>query len=164
MDSILIGKMVKTHGIKGEIKVYPYTDDLKALSKEKVYFLDKDLKTKLDIEHTKIQEPQLIVKFKNINSIEEVSKYLNKDIYISKKDISSLEDTYYIEDLVGIEVYDENGCIGKVSEVFNTGANDVYEVILNDNKKIYLPAIKQVIKKVDIKENKMYVEIMKGLM
>ncbi len=166
MQSILIGKMVKVHGIKGQIKIYPYTDDLVLLSKEKQVFMDESLQKKLDVEYVKIQSPMLIFKFKNIDSIEEAVNYINKDIYIPKKDISNLEDTYYIEDLIGLFVYDtteNNKNIGKISDVFNTGANDVYEVILNDGKKVYLPAIKQVIKKVDIKENKIYVEIMKGL-
>lgn len=165
MKSILIGKMVKVHGIKGQIKIYPYTDDLVLLSKEKQVFMDESLKQKLDVEYVKMQAPMLIFKFKNIDSIEEATNYINKDIYIPKKDISNLEDTYYIEDLIGLFVYDikNNENIGKISDVFNTGANDVYEVVLNDGKKVYLPAIKQVIKKVDIKESKIYVEIMKGL-
>lgn len=165
MKSILIGKMVKTHGIKGQIKVYPYTDDLVSLSKEKQVFLDENLQKKLDVEYVKMQSTMLIFKFKNIDIVEDAQNYINKDIYIPKKDISDLEDIYYIEDLIGLLVYDveSNQNIGKISDVFNTGANDVYEVILNDGKKAYLPAIKQVIKKVDIKENKIYVEIMKGL-
>lgn len=165
MKGILIGSTVKVHGIKGQIKVYPYTDDLVSLSKEKLIFLDENLEIKLDVEYIKIQAPMLIFKFKNIDSIEDAKKYINKDIYIEKKDISNLEDTYYIEDLIGLTVYDikNNENIGKISYVFNTGANDVYEVILNDGKKVYLPAIKQVIKNVDIKENKIYVEIMEGL-
>lgn len=165
MESILIGKLVKTHGIKGQIKLYPYTDDLLSLSKEKKVFLDKNLAKALDVEYTKIQSPMLIYKFKGIDRVEDVEKYVQSDLYIPKKDISYMEDTYYIEDLIGLFVYDEKKeeIIGKISEVFNTGANDVYEVTLIDGKKIYLPAIKQVIKKVDIKDKKIYVEIMKGL-
>lgn len=165
MESILIGKLVKTHGIKGQIKLYPYTDDLLSLSKEKKVFLDNSLAKALDVEYTKIQSPMLIYKFKGIDRVEDVEKYVQSDLYIPKKDISYMEDTYYIEDLIGLFVYDEKKeeIIGKISEVFNTGANDVYEVTLIDGKKIYLPAIKQVIKKVDIKDKKIYVEIMKGL-
>ena len=80
------------------------------------------------------------------------------------EDISDIEDTYYIEDLIGMDVIDEKESrIGTISYVFNTGANDVYEIKTLDNKDIYIPAIKDVVKKVDVKNKKMYIEMMEGL-
>ena len=86
------------------------------------------------------------------------------NLYIPKLKVQE-EDTYYIEDLISLEVIDikNNVSIGKITYVFNNGANDVYEILTNDGKKVYFPAIKQVVKKVDIKDNKIYVEVMKGL-
>ncbi len=164
MNSILIGKIVNIHGIKGEIKVYPYTDDIENLSKLKEIYLDEKLEKKYIIKSSKIQKNMLILKFDSIDSVEEAEKLRNMNLYIPKLKVQE-EDTYYIEDLISLEVIDikNNVSIGKITYVFNNGANDVYEILTNDGKKVYFPAIKQVVKKVDIKDNKIYVEVMKGL-
>ena len=108
----------------------------------------------------------LLVKFEKIDTVEEAEKLRNKYIYVLKEELDSLEeDNYYVDDLLSMQVVDikNNKAIGTITYVFNTGANDIYEVLLEDGKKAYLPAIKQVVKKVDIDEKKMYVELMKGL-
>lgn len=164
MNSILIGKIVNIHGIKGEIKVYPYTDDIENLSKLKEIYLDEKLEKKYIIKSSKIQKNMLILKLDSIDSVEEAEKLRNMNLYIPKLEVKE-EDTYYIEDLISLEVIDikNNVSIGKITYVFNNGANDVYEILTNDGKKVYFPAIKQVVKQVDIKNNKIYVEVMKGL-
>lgn len=164
MNSILIGKIVNIHGIKGEIKIYPYTDDIENLSKLKEIYLDEKLEKKYIIKSSKIQKNMLILKLDSIDSVEEAEKLRNMNLYIPKLKVQE-EDTYYIEDLISLEVIDikNNVSIGKITYVFNNGANDVYEILTNDGKKVYFPAIKQVVKKVDIKDNKIYVEVMKGL-
>ena len=164
MNSILIGKIVNIHGIKGEIKIYPYTDDIENLSKLKEIYLDEKLKKKYIIKSSKKKKNMLILKFDSIDSVEEAEKLRNMNLYIPKLEVKE-EDTYYIEDLISLEVIDikNNVSIGKITYVFNNGANDVYEILTNDGKKVYFPAIKQVVKKVDIKDNKIYVEVMKGL-
>lgn len=165
MESILIGKIVNTHGIKGEVKVYPYTDDIDNLSKIKEVFFDEKLSNKHKVKSCKIQKNMLIMKFQNIDLVDEAENLRDTNIYIKKEDISDLEDTYYIEDLIGMDVIDEKEqVIGTISYVFNTGANDVYEIKTLDNKDIYIPAIKDVVKKVDVKNRKMYIEMMKGLL
>lgn len=164
MNSILIGKIVNIHGIKGEIKVYPYTDDIENLSKLKEIYFDEKLEKKYIIKSSKIQKNMLILKLDSIDSVEEAEKLRNMNLYIPKLEVKE-EDTYYIEDLISLEVIDikNNVSIGKITYVFNNGANDVYEILTNDGKKVYFPAIKQVVKQVDIKNNKIYVEVMKGL-
>ncbi len=164
MNSILIGKIVNVHGIKGEFKVYTYTDDISNLAKKKEIYFDKELKDKHIVSSCKIQNNMLIMKVKDINDVDSANKFRNVNLYIPKEEIVE-EDTYYIEDLIGIDVVNViNDCyIGKIIYVFNTGANDIYEVELEDGKKAYLPAIKQVVKKVDLIENKMYIELMDGL-
>lgn len=164
MNSILIGKIVNIHGIKGEIKIYPYTDDIENLSKLKEIYLDEKLEKKYIIKSSKIQKNMLILKLDSIDSVEKAEKLRNMNLYIPKLEVKE-EDTYYIEDLISLEVIDikNNVSIGKITYVFNNGANDVYEILTNDGKKVYFPAIKQVVKKVDIKDNKIYVEVMKGL-
>lgn len=163
MNSILIGKIVNVHGIKGEIKVYAYTDDIDNLTNLKNIYFDKELKQKYKVKYSKVHKNMLIVKLEGINSVEEATKLRDTNLYIPKQEIDE-EDTFYIEDLIGLEVYDlSENYIGVITYVFNTGANDVYEVENTNKQKIYLPAIKQVVKKVDIQNKKMYVEMMEGL-
>lgn len=164
MESILIGKIVNTHGIKGEVKVYPYTDNIDNLSKIKEIFFDEKLNNKYKVKSCKIQKNMLIMKLEGINIVEEAAKLKDTNLYIIKEDISDMEDTYYIEDLIGMDVIDENeNLIGTITYVFNTGANDVYEIKSIDNKEIYIPAIKDVVKKVDVKNKEMYIKMMEGL-
>ena len=107
----------------------------------------------------------LIVKIKDLSDPDEALRLKNKDIFIPKDNLEKLDEgTYYVFELIGLEVLDMDGNkIGTLNDVQNCSANDVYEIVTLDNKKIYLPAIKDVIKKVDIAGRKMYVEIMKGL-
>lgn len=164
MESILIGKIVNTHGIKGEVKVYPYTDDIDNLSKIKEVYFDEKLNDKHKVKSCKIQKNMLIIKLEGINIVEEAAKLKDTNLYIIKEDISDIEDTYYVEDLIGMDVIDEKEqVIGTITYVFNTGANDVYEIKSSDNNEIYIPAIKDVVKKVDIQNKKMYIEMMEGL-
>lgn len=166
MQSVLIGQIVNVHGIKGEVKVYPYTDDVDSLAKKlkKVYF-DENLKESFKTS-CRVQKGMLLVKISGIDTVEKAEELRNKYIYISEDALGALEeDNYYVKDLIGLDVIDitNNELVGTLDYVFNTGANDVYEVTTTNSTKIYLPAIKQVIKKVDIKARKIYVEIMEGL-
>ena len=166
MEYILIGKIVNIHGIKGEIKVYPYTDDIDNLSNIKEFYIDKELKSKCIVENCRVHKNMLITKIKGISNPDYALQLKNKDIYIPKDSLDKLDEgTYYIFDLIGLEVMDnDDNKIGILKDVLQNGANDVYEILTLDDKKIYLPAIHEVIKKVDIKSKKMYVEIMKGLL
>ncbi len=165
MEYILIGKIVNTHGIKGEVKIYPYTDDIFNLSNLKEFYLDDKSKSKCIVETCKVHKNMLIVKIQGISDANSALKLKDKNIYISKSSLEKLDQgSYYIFDLLGLEVFDlDDNKIGILNDVQKNSANDVYEILTTDNKKIYLPAIKQVIKKVDIVNKKMYVEIMKGL-
>lgn len=165
MQSILIGNISNVHGIKGQIKIYPYTDDIETFSKRKEFYIDSNLSIKYKVIGCRIQKNMLIMKLDGIDSVEDALKLKGKDIYIDKLSLEVLDDdTYYVEDIIGMEVICDDKSIGHITYVFNTGANDVYEVEISDGRKIYLPAIHQVIKKVDLKERKMYVDMMEGLM
>lgn len=166
MKFLKIGQIVNVHGIKGQVKVYPYTDDIDNLTNLKYVYLSESKDSKINILLCRVQKNMLLISFEGITTVEEAETLRNKYIYILRDELKPLqEDNYYIDDLLSMEVIDlkNNSVLGKISYVFNTGANDIYEVETVDNKKIYLPAIKQVIKKVDIQEKKMYVEVMEGL-
>jgi 16S rRNA processing protein RimM len=166
MQSVLIGQIVNVHGIKGEVKVYPYTDDVDNLARRlKKIYLDENLKDGYKTS-CRVQKGMLLVKISGIDTVEKAESLRNRYIYISEDALETLEeDSYYVKDLIGLEIIDikNNETVGTLEYVYNTGANDVYEINTKDNTKIYLPAIKQVIKKVDIKSRKIYVEIMEGL-
>ena len=166
MSSVLIGQIVNVHGIKGEVKIYPYTDDIDALCKRlKNVYLDENMNKKYKVS-CRIQKNMILAKIEGVNTVEDAEKLRKVNVYISDEDLDELEDdSYYIKDLIGLDVIDINAdeVIGTLEYVFNTGANDIYEVKRNDGSKVYLPAIKQVIKKVDIQSRKIYVEIMEGL-
>ena len=166
MQSVLIGQIVNVHGIKGEVKVYPYTDDVDNLAKKlKRIYLDEQMSKSYDVT-CRIQKGMILAKISTIDSVEKAEMLRNKYIYISEEDLDTLEeDSYYVKDLIGLDVIDirNDNLIGRLDYIFNTGANDVYEIATTDNKKVYLPAIKQVIKKVDINARKIYVELMEGL-
>lgn len=153
-NRIKIGKIVNTFGIKGELKVFPYVDYIDQLSK--IYIDNKEY----TLSKSRNQKNVVIIKLKGIDDINLVENYKNKEIEIDKNDLPKLEEgEYYIEDLIGLDVYtDEGKFLGKLDDIFNTGANDIYQV--ND---ILLPAIPDVIKEIDIDNKKIIVHILKGL-
>ncbi len=162
VDLIEFGKIVSTHGLKGEVKVYSYTDNSSNILKLKRVYVDN---IKYDVQSIKPFKNMFIMKLKGIDIIEDTKILIDKMCF---REIiegeSNDQDGYFVRDLIGLEVIDEDGkIIGMLKEVFNTGANDVYEVVMPDNKAIYLPAIKQVVKKIDIDSKTMVVKIMEGL-
>ena len=164
MNSILIGKIVNVHGIKGEVKIYTYTDDIKNLSKLKKMYFDKNMQDEHKVLSSKIQNNMLIVKFEGIDDVDVANKLRDTDVYTKKEEIKQ-KDTYYIEDLISCEVIklEDESLIGKVAYVFSTGANDVLEIDLVDGKKVYFPMIKDVIKNVDLEGGKITVHLIPGL-
>lgn len=161
-----IGQIVNTSGLKGIVKVNPFTDDMSRFEELKKVFIEKNKElTEYEIEEVRYHKNQVLLKFKNIDSIEEAEKFRNCYIKISRKDAKKLpEDTYFIVDLIDINVYLENNeYVGKIIDVFSTGSNDVYVIKREENSDLLIPAIKDVVKKVDIKNKKMIINLIKGL-
>lgn len=161
-----IGQIVTTNGIKGFVKVNPFTDNIKRFEELKTIYIDykKEL-LEYEIEEVRYHKNQVILKLKNIDSIEVAEKYRNCYLKIKRKDAVELpEDTYFIADLIGINVFDENmNQLGNIVDIFPTGSNDVYVVKDNLGKQILLPAIKDVIKNVDIENKIVTVHLLEGL-
>ena len=161
-DLIEFGKIVNTHGLKGEVKVYSYTDNESNILKLKRVYIDG---VKYDIQNIKHFKNMFIMKLKGIDAIEDTKPLIDKMCFREiVRGEANEEEGYFVKDLIGIQVAEETGkIIGTLKEVLSTGANDVYEVVLEDGKSIYLPAIKQVVKNIDINSRLMTVEIMEGL-
>lgn len=161
-----IGQIVNTYGIKGFLKVVPYTDDIKRFEKLKSIYIQtkKSLETVI-IEEVKYAKNLVLLKIKGIDNINDAEIYKNCYIKIDRSDAVELpEDSYFIIDLIGIKVYtDEGEALGDIIDVFPTGANDVYVVKSELGKQVLLPAIGDVIKNVDIKNKKMIVHLIEGL-
>lgn len=165
-ELLIVGTITSTHGVKGEVKVYPRTDDVRRFKKLKEVFLDTG-KEKIIVhpESVKFFKQFVILKFKEFNSMNEVEGLKNKDLLVDRKNAVKLEEgEYFVADLIGLTVYRENGeVLGELTDVLQTGANDVYAVKKSDGKEILLPAIKDCIKEVDIENGTMKVFVMPGL-
>ena len=161
-----IGQIVNTSGLKGEIKVKPFTDDITKFNNFKTIYISikKELK-EFEIEHVRFSKNMVFLKLKGIDTVEDAENYRN--LYIKRKrdkDEKLEEDTYYIVDLLGCKVYtDEQKELGEVVDVFSTGSNDVYVVKDELGKQVLLPAIKDVIKNVDIENRTIIVHLLEGL-
>ncbi len=166
MEYIEIGQIVNTNGLKGVVKVNPFTDDISKFEELKyIYIQLKSELKRVKIEQVRYNKNQVLLKLEGIDSIEEAEKYRNFYLKIEKKSQEELgEDTYYIVDLIGINVYSDNDeYLGKIEDVFPTGSNDVYVVKDNLGKQILVPAIAEVVKEVDLKNKKMVIKIIPGL-
>ena len=161
-----IGKIVNTHGVKGELKIMPTTDDPKRFSSLKeVYVEHKGLKT-YAIESVRYHKQFVLLKLKGIDNMTDGELFKGGLIKIERKDSLPLkEDEYYISDLFDLEVYTEEGRhLGKIKDVIYTGSNDVYVVErIDGNTDLLLPAIKQVVKSGQIEEKKTIVQLVEGL-
>ncbi|MBZ4646232.1 MAG: rRNA processing protein RimM [Petroclostridium sp.] len=165
-EQLEIGKIINTHGIKGEVKVLPLTDDPTRYEELDWVYIKKDDKLeKLIIENIKYQKNNVIIKFEGINSMNDAEKLKNLMLIIDRDMAVELpENTYFICDLIGMEVKTHEGeLLGKIQDVFPTGSNDVYVIKNSSGKEILIPAIKDVILEVDIDNNFMIVKPLEGL-
>lgn len=168
MENFLqIGVISSTHGIRGEVKVFPTTDDVNRFKKLKEVYLDtgKEMLT-LHPESVKFFKQFVILKFKEFSNINEVEQYRNKCLLVDREHAVKLrKDEYFIADLIGLKVVtDEEKQLGILKDVLQTGANDVYIVETEEGKEVLLPAIKECVLNVDIEAGMVLVHIMEGLL
>lgn len=166
-DFLQIGVISSTHGIKGEVKVFPTTDDVNRFKKLKEVYLDTG-KERLTLhpESVKFFKQFVILKFKEFNNINEIEQYRNKSLLVDRQNAVKLrKDEYFIADLIGLTVMtDEDEKLGVLKDVLQTGANDVYIVETEEGKEVLLPAIKECVLKVDVEAGEVLVHIMPGLL
>ena len=162
-----IGQIVNTFGIKGMVKIKPFTDNIKRFDKlKKVYIENKNGRKEYEIEELKYHKEMVLIKFKGIENPEDANLLRESYLTVNRDDEEPIEEgTYYIVDMIGLEVETEEGeKIGSLVDIFNTGSNDIYVVKNELGKQILLPAIKDVIKKIDMEKRKMTVHLIPGLM
>jgi len=166
MESLLeVGQIVNTYGIKGFVKVNPLVDNNNQFKSFKtLYIQEKNTIKELHIEEVKFSKNLVLLKFKGIETIEQAEELRNYYLQAKRSDIKLEKGAHFIVDLIGLEVYTEEGkFLGKLKEVLQPGANDVYIVEDQTKKEILLPAIPDVVKNIDVEGNKMIVKLLDGL-
>ncbi len=161
-----IGQIVNHFGIKGMVKVNPFTDDISQFETLGTILVEKNGTLKeMQIEEVKYSKNQVLLKLKGITTVEEAENYRGAYLKIKRQKAKKLpKDTYFIADLIGLPVYTQEGILlGKVDDIYNSGASDIYVVKDEAGKQILLPAIQDVIKKIDLEEEKIIVHVLKGL-
>ena len=166
MKFLEVGKIINTHGLKGEVKVTVWTDAPEDFERLEYALVKRGGGEKrLNIEGVKYQKNNIIVKFREITSIDEAQSYKNAVIYVPKDALGELpENVYYIADLIDCTVFDENGAeLGVLQDVFSTGSNDVYDIRREGAKPLLVPIIEGVVKSVDTDNKKIIIKIPEGL-
>ena len=167
MEQLLrVGVFSSTHGVRGEVKVYPTTDDVNRFKKLEKVVLDTGREyIDLEISGVKFFKNLVILKFKGIDNINDIEKYKGKDLLVHREDAVALEENEnYVADLIDLKVVTDDGkVLGYLTEVMETGANDVYVVETEDGQELLLPAIRDCILDADLDEEVMTVHILPGL-
>lgn len=165
-DLFKVGVITNTHGIRGEVKVFPTTDDPRRFSELKEILLDTgNEKTVLHISNVKFFKNMVILKFKEYNDINEVEKLRKKELFVTRENAVPLEENeYYIADLIGLKaVSDEGEELGEVADVLQSAANDIYVIKKPGEKDLLVPAIKDCVKSVDIPGGRIELHLLPGL-
>ncbi|HJA30811.1 MAG: 16S rRNA processing protein RimM [Clostridiales bacterium] len=166
-NRLKVGIISSTHGVRGEVKVFPTTDDVRRFGRLKEVILETGRESRiLEIEGVKFFKQFAILKFKGIDSINDIEKYRGCDLFVTRENAVKLkENEYFIADLIGISVEDETGVLlGELEDVIETGANDVYQIRMTDGRELLLPAIRQCVLSVDIEAGRMRVHVLDGLL
>ncbi len=161
-----IGQIVNTFGIKGMVKIKPFTDDINRFDRlKKIYISNKNGKKEYQIQEVKYHKNMVLMKLEGVDTPEQADLLRQSYLLVDRADEEPLEEgVYYIVDLLGLEVYtDDNKLLGKVDDIFNTGSNDIYVVKDEMGKQILLPGIPDVLKNVDLEKGKIIVHLIPGL-
>lgn len=163
-EYIKVGKIVNTHGVKGCMKCLPLTDDMERFDELDYVYTEKD-NVKRKIVDVWYRKGLVYIMLENINDMSTAESFRDTFISIYDDQLRELpENSYYLFDLEGMDVYSTDGeYLGKINVIYQTGANDVYEII-NKNKSFLIPAVKDVVKEVDIKQKKMVINVIEGLL
>lgn len=165
MEALEVGQIVSTQGIHGEVRVNPWCDSPEFLLQFDCVYFEKDGKPVI-IEESRSQKNVVIIKFEGIDTVEEAQKLRNQILYIDKDGLELGENTYFVQDLIGLTVIDHDDNLkvyGTLTEVSETGANDVYHIKAENGKMYYIPAIKKVVITTNITKGNMTIRPIEGL-
>ncbi len=160
------GKIVTTHGVKGEVKIEPWADSAEFLKEFKAFYLNNG-QTELKVKSSRVHKSALLAVFDGIDDMDKALAMRGKVLFIKRADADLSDGKFFWQDLIGLEVVDENnhsivyGKLRDISEI--PGANDVYYITNEEGKEFLIPGIKDVVKKIDLEENKMYISPLEGL-
>jgi 16S rRNA processing protein RimM len=161
-EKIEIGKIVGCHGLKGDLKIYPWCDDRSEIIEARELFINGRLENLFD---RRVYKNIVLAKIKGADNLELARGYIGKILYIKRSEISLQDGEFLIRDLIGLKVIDnDTGTLyGEIFDVLKTGANDVYAIKNKEGKEVLIPAIKNVICSVSIEQNKMLIKPLEGL-
>lgn len=165
VDSVIIGEVLKPQGIKGELKVYPLTDNIARFKKlKKVFLSDTKTQTPFEIQAVRFDPKGMVyLKLEGLNNVEEVEKYRGYHVRVERSEVPPLQDRWYYFELEGMKVYENDILLGQLIKVQETGANDIY-IVKGVKGEICIPALKSVVKNVDVPGKRMDVILPPGLL
>ena len=160
-----IGQIVNTQGLKGEVRVYPYTDDINRFDELEYFYIDKNLNNKYEVERVRYKGNMVIMKIKDIDSIELAEKLKTKNMYIGREQGRELEEgEFFVSDLIGLDVFTVDGeKVGVLKDVLQHAINDVY-VVSSGEKEYLIPSIEKFVPTIDLDQNKMILDPIKGML
>jgi len=160
-----IGQIVNTQGLKGEVRVYPYTDDINRFDELEYFYIDKNLNNKYEVERVRYKGNMVIMKIKDIDSIELAEKLKTKNMYIGREQGRELDEgEFFVSDLIGLDVFTVDGeKVGVLKDVLQHAINDVY-VISSGEKEYLIPSIEKFVPTIDLDQNKMIIDPIKGML
>ena len=160
-----IGQIVNTQGLKGEVRVYPYTDDINLFDELEYFYIDKNLNNKYEVERVRYKGNMVIMKIKDIDSIELAEKLKTKNMYIGREQGRELDEgEFFVSDLIGLDVFTVDGeKVGVLKDVLQHAINDVY-VVSSGEKEYLIPSIEKFVPTIDLDQNKMIIDPIKGML
>jgi len=165
-EFVVIGKVVSTQGNKGEVNVMPLTDLIDRFKNlDNVFLRNKNSQAILNVEKVRVRKDRVILKLKDIENIKEAKMIVGSFLEVERKNAVKLsKDAYFIFEIIGLEVYTENNIfLGKIENVINTGSNDVYVVKRKDKEELFIPAILDVVKDIDLEKKRITIHLVDGL-
>ena len=164
MDEVLIGEVLRPQGVKGELKIYPSTTDLKRFLKlEKIILRHEKIAQHFKLIKARIQMDLVYLTIEGIDSLEQAAKYRGWEVRINRSEVPPLKEGWYYFELEGMQVYEGDLLLGTLSQVLETGANDVY-LVKGTKGEICVPALKSVVLNVDVAGRRMDVKLPPGLL
>ena len=160
-----IGQIVNTQGLKGEVRVYPDTDDINRFDELEYFYIDKNLNNKYEVERVRYKGNMVIMKIKDIDSIELAEKLKTKNMYIGREQGRELDEgEFFVSDLIGLDVFTVDGeKVGVLKDVLQHAINDVY-VVSSGEKEYLIPSIEKFVPTIDLDQNKMIIDPIKGML